>query len=1000
MRFKCGCLWRGTLLARSGARRNPLTYTSYGTGAKPIIQGSLDRSRPEDWARCGTNRWTTKPLELREGLKFWDGTSSNVEWSVSMGALFKGTSRNMLENGRRFVRFVVEERPSGARPSDLQLWCPATSNPSDAVRIRLLVRSTKPFGIGSVEMLQPGRPWRIGPSGDLHFDQGATAIGTDWTPLTANLRGDAKPDATSLHLSLGQSVPAGAQVDVMACGLWRLETNASEVLPLDIGLFLVNHGEKVGFKKWEEPRWKAENIPPWINRERSVNTMKLENDLDFWYDRENCRVIVQYPENPGRVFESIELGEKRCCVGENDCHDVVYDGLCVRYAGVHGFGGGNTENVTIRNCDICWIGGSLQHWAKTPDTGSLSHPVRLGNGIEFWGNCKNNLVERNRVWEIYDAALTNQGSEDEQVGIVWRDNVVWNAEFSYEFWNKRLSAGIVFEHNTCVNAGSGWGHRQRSDPRGAHLMHYNHNDPNHGSRSVGILIRNNIFAYSTDWLGWTGFDWRDGLVQDNNLVWLESGIPYYHWLKWDAKHWIRTREAYQGLGFDVHGVFERPHFVDPAKRDYRLKPGSPGTSLATDGGPVGVRNMPGLARDQSILPACDRQQVLSRLGKAAESSSFYWAWTNEYLDIWKSKGDRSCAMRGEDGSWRPLPYDSVRLEADVLKHTDGRRALVNYWELFSIAGTWWPDEYYAVNRATVSAQVRKLWRDHHALPVFTWHIDNPCCTNRFPSGDSYRFVASGVCSNMVRSILEGTPYPCGTDTIVARKCRKAVASPREWYFKQLDAVARFFNGLTDDVTGEPIPIVLRYAHEMEGSWFWWGRAWCSREDYRRFCRLTADYLKEKCGESRMLFAYTPDIAWSNLGTEGDNGNTFLSYYPGDKYVDIIGIDDYSIGVGDDAQVARAANETIRKLRMMSAFAKARGKIASISECGGTRKRDDFWKWVVKIATAPGVEVAFVDTWTRDWGTLPKTPAAARDLQDFARSPTALMSAPDAFPAAR
>ena len=150
----------------------------------------------------------------------------------------------------------------------------------------------------------------------------------------------------------------------------------------------------------------------------------------------------------------------------------------------------------------------------------------------------------------------------------------------------------------------------------------------------------------------------------------------------------------------------------------------------------------------------------------------------------------------------------------------------------------------------------------------------------------------------------------------------------------------------------------------------------------------------------MLFAYTPDIAWSNLGTEGDNGNTFLSYYPGDKYVDIIGIDDYSIGVGDDAQVARAANETIRKLRMMSAFAKAHGKIASISECGGTRKRDDFWKWVVKIATAPGVEVAFVDTWTRDWGTLPKTPAAARDLQDFARSPTALMSAPDAFPAAR
>lgn len=396
----------------------------------------------------------------------------------------------------------------------------------------------------------------------------------------------------------------------------------------------------------------------------------------------------------------------------------------------------------------------------------------------------------------------------------------------------------------------------------------------------------------------------------------------------------------------------------------------------------------------SAFGLCDKEQVLSQLKKVAESPDCYWAWTSEYLDIWKHNGDGFCAMRCGDGSWRPLPYDSVKLETEVLKHTEGRRALVNYWELFSIAGTWWPDEYYAVNRASTTAQVKKLWQDHHALPVFSWHIDNPCCTNRFPSGDSYRFVESGVCSNMVRCILDGTPYPCGTDTIMARKCRKAFASPREWYFKQLDDIADFFNGLTDDVTKEPIPIVMRYAHEMEGDWFWWGRTWCSREDFRRFCRMTADYLRMKCGENRMLFAYTPDRFWTDLGKEGDNGNTFLSYYPGDKYVDIIGIDDYSIGRGDDAQAERAATETIRKLRLMSAFAKEHGKVNSIAECGGTQKRDDFWKWVEKILAAPGVEVAFVDTWTGRFGTLPKTPAEAKDLLNFVRRPTTLMSAAD------
>ena len=59
-------------------------------------------------------------------------------------------------------------------------------------------------------------------------------------------------------------------------------------------------------------------------------------------------------------------------------------------------------------------------------------------------------------------------------------------------------------------------------------------------------------------------------------------------------------------------------------------------------------------------------------------------------------------------------------------------------------------------------------------------------------------------------------------------------------------VADFFNGLVDEKTGKKIPVILRYPHEMDGNWFWWGRGWSTAEEFRRFCRMEADYLREKC----------------------------------------------------------------------------------------------------------------------------------------------------------
>ncbi len=107
-------------------------------------------------------------------------------------------------------------------------------------------------------------------------------------------------------------------------------------------------------------------------------------------------------------------------------------------------------------------------------------------------------------------------------------------------------------------------------------------------------------------------------------------------------------------------------------------------------------------------------------------------------------------------------------------------------------------------------------------------------------------------------------------------------------------------------------------------------------------------------------------------------------------MDIEGTDDYSIGHGDDKKAEAALAETVRKLRLMSAFAKERGKVAALTETGGRNKRDDFWAYLHRVMTADGVKCAFVDTWGGCCGTVPDTPASEQDELAFSRRPEVLM----------
>ena len=252
--------------------------------------------------------------------------------------------------------------------------------------------------------------------------------------------------------------------------LWKCE-KASR---LELGNIIFNHGDKGCARKVDKPE-------------------QLQGrDRNFCWVEADKAVYLVSRRNPGRRFASIELAEKQHIIVENNCHDIVYDGLWLRYGAAHGIGGGNVSRVNVQNCDISWIGGSTLYY----DDGGRG--VRYGNGIEFWGNASDLLVENCRVWECWDAALTNQSNVvgAVQKNITYRNNEIWNSEYSYEYWQQGDAArteNIVFENNVCRDAGYGWGHTQRWNPNAGHLMFYDTT-----AETDGFIIRGNRFERTKD----------------------------------------------------------------------------------------------------------------------------------------------------------------------------------------------------------------------------------------------------------------------------------------------------------------------------------------------------------------------------------------------------------------------------------------------------------------------------------------------------------------------
>ncbi|MBD0255368.1 MAG: beta-mannosidase [Cytophagales bacterium] len=157
--------------------------------------------------------------------------------------------------------------------------------------------------------------------------------------------------------------------------------------------------------------------------------------------------------------------------------------------------------------------------------------------------------------------------------------------------------------------------------------------------------------------------------------------------------------------------------------------------------------------------------------------------------------------------------------------------------------------------------------------------------------------------------------------------------------------------------GKPVPMIFRPYHEFDGGWFWWGEPHCTREEFVDLWRFTAGYLRDSVGVHNFLYAFSPDCLFNSEAE-------FLDRYPGDEWVDMVGMDNYA-DFGRNGRYNLDAG--IRKLKIVSDYARKAGKLAAFTETGLESIPNPMWwtETLLKALRAEQMQLAYVLVWRND-----------------------------------
>ncbi len=213
------------------------------------------------------------------------------------------------------------------------------------------------------------------------------------------------------------------------------------------------------------------------------------------------------------------------------------------------------------------------------------------------------------------------------------------------------------------------------------------------------------------------------------------------------------------------------------------------------------------------------------------------------------------------------------------------------------------------------------------IVTFSWHPRNP-----LTGGDAWDISSNEV----VKSVLQG-------------------GEKHTEFMLWLQRAADFIESIGPDV-----PIIFRPWHENLGSWFWWGGKLCSDQEYKELFRATWLYFTKERGLTNLLWCYSPN---GPIPPE-----VYMSRYPGDEFVDILGTDIYEFVGGGSLEEAgvRFQEQVKNMLSTLVALGDEHKKLICLSETGLEGIPDLKWWTGSLIPSIQDFPISYVLTWRNAW----------------------------------